>query len=401
MNGKSWTARARERAVGALPPEKLLPDSQPAYMSSWIYVFGVLTLTSLIVIIASGSILALKGPGWWHFTGIGHFFNSIHLWSVELFFFFMVIHLWGKYWMAAWRGGRARVWITGAVAFVVAVPCALTGYVSQQNFDAQWISTQAKDGLNAAGVGSFFNVTNFGQMYSYHVYLLPLAVVAIVIAHVLLVRRHGIVPPFELSDRGRADSPRARTPAGARARLRSRWRCVMSRESRRREDEAAREWKGAYRPYDILREASIALGVVLALAVVLTLLFSSPDLKPSTIQSWSRGDPVDFVTTATTELDGSSGTGGYGPPYNHASDGQHIAFIYPAKWLGVSHPINTAQDFVLAPLRSITGQPALQSAVSTYQPAPANTQTTWTSAYEKALGERNRQPRRLDQGQAR
>ena len=102
----------------------------------------------------------------------------------------------------------------------------------------------------------------------------------------------------------------------------------MSRESRRREDESYREWKGAYRPYDILREASIALGVVLALAVVLTILFSSPDLKPSTIQSWSRGDPVDFVTTATTELDGTSGTGGYGPPYNHASDGQHIAFVY-------------------------------------------------------------------------
>jgi ubiquinol-cytochrome c reductase cytochrome b subunit len=102
--------------------------------------------------------------------------------------------------MAAWRGGRARVWITGAVAFVVAVPCALTGYVSQQNFDAQWISTQAKDGLNAAGVGSFFNVLNFGQMYSYHVFLLPLAVVAIVIAHVLLVRKHGIVPPFHLAE---------------------------------------------------------------------------------------------------------------------------------------------------------------------------------------------------------
>src|SRR5580704_5104196 len=146
----------------------------------------------------------------------------------------------------------------------------------------------------------------------------------------------------------------------------------MSRESRRREDEAAREWKGTYRRYDIVREASIALGVVLALAVVLTLLFSSPDLKPSTIQAWSRGDPVDFVTTAATELDGSSGTGSYGPPYNHASDGQHIAFIYLAKWLGVSHPINSAQDFVLAPLRSISGQPALASALSAYQAAPRN-----------------------------
>jgi hypothetical protein len=166
----------------------------------------------------------------------------------------------------------------------------------------------------------------------------------------------------------------------------------MSRESRRREDEAAREWKGAYRPYDILKEATIALGVVLALALVLTILFSSPDLKSSTVQSWSRGDPVDFATTATTELDGSSVTGSYGPPYNHASEGQHIAFIYLAKWLGVSHPINTAQDFVLAPLRSITGQPALQTAVSAYEAAPAKTQTTWTSAYETALAKATANP---------
>ena len=61
---RSWTVRVRERAVGALPPDKLLPDGQPAYVSSWIYVFGVLSLTSLVVIILSGSILALKGPGW-------------------------------------------------------------------------------------------------------------------------------------------------------------------------------------------------------------------------------------------------------------------------------------------------------------------------------------------------
>ena len=169
----TWTVRVREAAVEALPPEKLLPDGQPTYVASWIYVFGVASIASLIVIIASGCILALKGPAWWHDTGVGHFFNSIHMWSVELFFFVMVVHLWGKFWMAAWRGGRARVWITGAVTFLVAVPCALTGYVSQQNFDAQWISTQAKDGLNSVGVGAFFNVTNFGQMYSYHVLLLP------------------------------------------------------------------------------------------------------------------------------------------------------------------------------------------------------------------------------------
>jgi hypothetical protein len=160
----------------------------------------------------------------------------------------------------------------------------------------------------------------------------------------------------------------------------------VSRESRRREDERYREWKGAYRPYDILKEATIALGVVLALVLLLTVLFSSPDDPASTIKSWSRTDPVDFVTTATTELDGSSFSASYGPPYNNGTGAvQHIGFIHLQQWLGISHPVNSAQDFVLAPLHSLTSQPKLQQALSTYQTAPAKTQTGWTSAYEKAL----------------
>ena len=160
---------------------------------------------------------------------------------------------------------------------------------------------------------------------------------------------------------------------------------MTGRQRRRLEDDRYREWKGGYRPYDLVKEASIALGVILALCVVLTILFSSPDEKPSTIQQWSRSNPVDFVTTATTELDGTSGTGGYGPPYNHASDGQHMWFIHLQKWLGVSHPVDTARDFVLSPLRAIPGQPALQAAVSAYESAPVKQQTTWTTAYEKGL----------------
>jgi hypothetical protein len=210
---RSWTAAVRERAVDALPPEKLLADRQPSYVASWIYVFGVLSLAALTTIILSGTILALKGPAWWHVTGIGHFFNSIHLWSVELFFFFMVIHLWGKYWMSAWRGGRVRTWITGAITFLIAIPCALTGYVSQQNFDAQWISTQAKDAMNSVGIGSFFNLLNFGQMYSYHIFLLPAAVVAVVIGHVLLVRKHGVVPPLVLSQSSKSEPAETSEPA--------------------------------------------------------------------------------------------------------------------------------------------------------------------------------------------
>jgi ubiquinol-cytochrome c reductase cytochrome b subunit len=191
-----WTGALRRRLVRTLPPEKLLPDRQPSFVASWIYVFGVLTIAALAWVVVSGSWLALAGPVWWHTSSVGHFVNSLHLWGVELFFFFMVVHLWGKFFMAAWRGRRALTWITGAVAFLGSVGTAFTGYLVQTNFDSQWISTQAKDGLNSVGVGAWFNVLNTGQMLLWHVLLLPLVLGVLVVWHVLLVRHRGVVPPF-------------------------------------------------------------------------------------------------------------------------------------------------------------------------------------------------------------
>ena len=196
----TWTSRVRESAVAALPPDQLLPDTQPAYVASWIYVFGVLSLAAFVVILASGAVIAVAGPSWWHSSSVGHFFNSLHLWSTELFFFFMVVHLWGKFFMAAWRGRRVLTWMTGAISFLVSIGAAFTGYLSQQNFDSQWIAGQAKDGLNASGAGAFFNVLNFGQMLLWHVLLLPLLVGLLIAGHILLVRRRGVVPPLPHPD---------------------------------------------------------------------------------------------------------------------------------------------------------------------------------------------------------
>jgi quinol-cytochrome oxidoreductase complex cytochrome b subunit len=193
----NWTARLRDRISTVVPPGQVLPDRQPRYVASWIYVFGVLTLAALVVVIASGVVLALGGSSWWHVSTLGHYVNSVHLWSVELFFAFMVIHLWGKFWMAAWRGKRTLTWITGVVAFVASIGTAFTGYLTQSNFDSEWISTQAKDGLNAVGIGAWFNVLNPGQMLLWHVVLLPLAIGVLTVVHVVLVRRHGVVPPFD------------------------------------------------------------------------------------------------------------------------------------------------------------------------------------------------------------
>ncbi|MDQ1564985.1 MAG: cytochrome b6 [Actinomycetota bacterium] len=196
----SWTGRTRRWAMRRLPPDKLLPNTQPSYVASWIYVFGMGAIASLVFIIASGVILSLNGPMWYHLSSLGHFVNGAHLWSVEFFFFFMVIHLWGKFWMAAWRGHRVLTWITGVISFAVSIVAAFTGYLVQTNFDSEWIAFQAKDAINAVGVGAWFNVTNFGQMFMWHILLLPAAVIIIVAMHVVLVRVHGVVPPLDAGD---------------------------------------------------------------------------------------------------------------------------------------------------------------------------------------------------------
>jgi quinol---cytochrome c reductase cytochrome b subunit, bacillus type len=207
----SWTVRLRRRISNLVPPGQALPDRQPAYVASWIYVFGVLALASLLVVVGTGVLLAMGGVAWWHTSSLGHFVNSMHLWSVEVFFAVMVIHLWGKFWMAAWRGKRALTWISGVIAFVTSIGAAFTGYLSQTNFDGQWIAAEAKDGINSIGVGGFFNVLNPGQMLLWHVLLMPGLVGLIVLAHVVLVRRHGVVPPLDAGDpRADAATPPAR-----------------------------------------------------------------------------------------------------------------------------------------------------------------------------------------------
>jgi len=43
-----------------------LPTKLPVYLNSMAYMFGVLTLCSLAMIIASGMVMAFFGPNWYH-----------------------------------------------------------------------------------------------------------------------------------------------------------------------------------------------------------------------------------------------------------------------------------------------------------------------------------------------
>jgi hypothetical protein len=151
-------------------------------------------------------------------------------------------------------------------------------------------------------------------------------------------------------------------------------------------DRDVEEWHGKYVPYDLVKEFIIAFVVVAVLVVGLAVIFGSPDDTPVTVKSWSTSDPVDFAQTAITELDGTSGTATYGPPYNSTSGAsQSIGPFSPESWFGVHHPINTAGDYVTDPLKTLPNNPRVQAAVDEYTAASSAQQAKWTAAYETAV----------------
>ncbi len=357
----NWTRSLRERLGRALPMNHLLPDSQPSYVRSAVYLFGALAIAGLAIVVGSGIVLALFGPQWWHTSAVGHFFNSLHFWSVQVFFIFMVLHLWGSFFMGAWRDGRARTWVTGAVAFIFSIGAAFTGYLSQSNFDSQWIAVSAKDALNAIGIGGFFNVLNFGQMYSFHVIVLPLILVGLMALHIVLVRLRGVVRPYPV--KGEQREPYAHG---------------MTQEQ---------YYRGVTQvPYDLIREVTVAAAALLVVVIIFAGIFSSPDDKPLTLQSVATSDPVGFVTVTVAELAGGSAIAQYGPPYNNQSGSvQTIGPFSPQQLAGVRLPIDTAAVYVLGPLATVQ-DPAVVAAVKTFQAASPSQQGTWEDAYTTALG---------------
>ena len=266
---------------------------------------------------------------------------------------FLVIHLWGKFWMAAWRGRRAMTWITGVVAFVASVVECFTGYLSQQNFDSQWIATNGKDAFNAVG-------------------------------HRRVLQRDELRPDAAVAHRAGADragrhrrraraagpGPRRQPPAARHARPRP-GAAAAAPPGPAAADAAP--WRGPTRRYDILKEGTIAAWSSLALTwSAWPACCPRPTCRRSPSQSWAKVGPGRLP-------------GHRGHRTERHQRGRHLRAALQQrhrqraaaagrdwqKLAGVTQPVNAAQDFVLGPLAKLAAtDPALAAALATYQAAP-------------------------------
>jgi hypothetical protein len=147
-------------------------------------------------------------------------------------------------------------------------------------------------------------------------------------------------------------------------------------------------------PYDLVKEFLVAMAVVTVLVLVVSLVLSSPDEPPVTIQSVAQGSPQTYVQTSLDSLDGNSAVAGYGPPYNHGTGSvQSIGPISLQKLFGVRIPVDAAQAFVLGPIgQAAATNPTLKAELTQFNAASSTQQAAWEDAYGKALATAKESP---------
>ncbi len=138
--------------------------------------------------------------------------------------------------------------------------------------------------------------------------------------------------------------------------------------------------------FDMVKEALVAFGVVLALVLACAAIFGGPYSPAVTIRQVARAHPRELVATATRTLLGQSELDQRGGPYQKSGTVQHLGWFAPEKWFGATHPVNPPVQFVLQPLqRAALLDPALGPALRQWTSAATTRRQAWGAAFEAAL----------------
>jgi ubiquinol-cytochrome c reductase cytochrome b subunit len=133
----------------------------------------------------------------------GRVVRGLHFFGASFIVVAAVVHMLRVVLFASYKKPREVTWITGVVLLLIILGFALTGYLLPWDQKAYWATTVTINiargapliGEQVASVmraGYELGALTLGRWYSVHVFLLPAALIGFVVAHVYLMRRHGI-----------------------------------------------------------------------------------------------------------------------------------------------------------------------------------------------------------------
>lgn len=319
--------------------DNLMIEKVPSYGNKFLYSLGFLSMISFLVLIVSGVVMVFFGPNWWLTTRTGGYMRSLHLWATQAFVLFVLLHLLIVFFTSGFKKPRRLTWVIGVVMLFVVLAETEFGYVLRGDFSSQWRALQGADFYNGSGIGSWVNPLNYAQVYGIHIAFIPLALLALVGLHYLLVRVLGIAEPY-------------------------------------RKDVVAPTVKANHKLLFI--RGGAVLVVLLGLAVVLP----SPYLSPVTIQTIAKQDPTLMAATLVKEFDGSSDTAGYMDNIDPYTFDSRTVFI------------DTPYGQLLA------AQPGATDALAAFNALSADDQKAALKALEDYYGSTNPDPNAVPKGPA-
>lgn len=136
-------------------------------------------------------------------------------------------------------------------------------------------------------------------------------------------------------------------------------------------------------PEDFVKHLMSTLVIVVVLVLAAALAFSVPEAQPLTIKGYAEAHPVAFEQVALRALDGQGRIANYGPPYNHGTGNVESGI---QQMVGILHPVNAAQDFILKPLTMAAQvNPAIRAPLAQFEHASPKLQATWERNLTAAL----------------
>lgn len=137
----------------------------------------------------------------------GHVLRGLHFFGASFIVIAAVVHMLRVVVTGSYKKPREVTWLTGVVLLLVILAFALTGYLLPWDQKAYWATTVTINiarsgpmGEYVAGLlrgGSALGALTLLRWYTAHVFLLPACLIGFVVAHLYLMRRHGISGPVK------------------------------------------------------------------------------------------------------------------------------------------------------------------------------------------------------------
>jgi len=261
----------------------------PSYGNTIFYSFGIILITSFIILAISGVIMIFFGQSWWLTSFFGIYTRSVHMWAAQALLLFLFLHLFVTFATSAFKK-KKLVWVIGGIMLLLFTIQAELGYTIRGDFSSQWRALAGADFWNANYLGAIFHTLNYGQVFNVHVIIIPLFLLALIALHYGIVKAKGISKPYRRNVK----------------------------------------YKMVEANHKVLY---LRAGIVTGAILLLGLFVQSPFIPVVTVQQVSQQQPNVFAQTLVGEFNHTSGTATYMKsidPYKYNTRTVYIAKPYTA-----------------------------------------------------------------------